>query len=144
MFEFSEKSRRYQQQLNAFMAHNIYPREAEYTAQLHAADNRNSYLPIMHELKFSAQKEGLWNLFIPPSLAQFSDHGGLSNLDYAPLAETMGRVLWSPEVFNCNAPDTGNMEVFMKYATPAQREQWLTPLLAGDIRSSYALTEPQV
>lgn len=144
MFEFSEKSRRYQQQLNAFMAHNIYPREAEYTAQLHAADNRNSYLPIMHELKFRAQKEGLWNLFIPPSLAQFSDHGGLSNLDYAPLAETMGRVLWSPEVFNCNAPDTGNMEVFMKYATPAQREQWLTPLLAGDIRSSYAMTEPQV
>ena len=144
MFEFSEKSRRYQQQLNAFMAHNIYPREAEYTAQLHAADNRNSYLPIMHELKFRAQKEGLWNLFIPPSLAQFSDHGGLSNLDYAPLAETMGRVLWSPEVFNCNAPDTGNMEVFMKYATPAQREQWLTPLMAGDIRSSYAMTEPQV
>ena len=144
VFEFSEKSRRYQQQLNAFMAHNIYPREAEYTAQLHAADNRNSYLPIMHELKFRAQKEGLWNLFIPPSLAQFSDHGGLSNLDYAPLAETMGRVLWSPEVFNCNAPDTGNMEVFMKYATPAQREQWLTPLMAGDIRSSYAMTEPQV
>lgn len=144
MFDFSEKSHRYQQQLNAFMAENIYPREEEYAAQLHAADSRNSYLPIMHELKIRAQEEGLWNLFIPPSLAKFSDHGGLSNVDYAPLAETMGRVLWSPEVFNCNAPDTGNMEVFMKYATSAQQAQWLTPLLAGDIRSSYAMTEPQV
>ena len=127
MFDFSEKSHRYQQQLNAFMAENIYPREEEYAAQLHAADSRNSYLPIMHELKIRAQEEGLWNLFIPPSLAQFSDHGGFSNVDYAPLAETMGRVLWSPEVFNCNAPDTGNMEVFMKYATSAQQAQWLTP-----------------
>ena len=144
MFDFSEKSRRYQQQLNAFMTQNIYPREEEYTAQLHAAENRYGYLPIMHELKTKAQEQGLWNLFIPPSLAEFSDHGGLSNFDYAPLAETMGRVLWSPEVFNCNAPDTGNMEVFMKYATPAQQAQWLTPLLAGEIRSSYAMTEPQV
>ena len=144
MFDFSEKSRRYQQQLNAFMAQNIYPREEEYTAQLHVAENRYGYLPIMHELKTKAQEQGLWNLFIPPSLAEFSDHGGLSNFDYAPLAETMGRVLWSPEVFNCNAPDTGNMEVFMKYATPAQQAQWLTPLLAGEIRSSYAMTEPQV
>ena len=144
MFDFSEKSRRYQQQLNAFMTQNIYPREEEYTAQLHAADNRYGYLPIMHDLKAKAQEQGLWNLFIPPSLAEFSDHGGLSNFDYAPLAESMGRVLWSPEVFNCNAPDTGNMEVFMKYATPAQQAQWLTPLLAGEIRSSYAMTEPQV
>ncbi|MDE0931407.1 MAG: acyl-CoA dehydrogenase family protein [Halioglobus sp.] len=144
MFDFSEKSRRYQQQLNAFMTQNIYPREEEYTAQLHVAENRYGYLPIMHELKAKAQEQGLWNLFIPPSLAEFSDHGGLSNFDYAPLAETMGRVLWSPEVFNCNAPDTGNMEVFMKYATPAQQAQWLTPLLAGEIRSSYAMTEPQV
>jgi acyl-CoA dehydrogenase len=144
VFDFSEKSRRYQQQLNAFMTQNIYPREEEYTAQLHAAENRYGYLPIMHELKTKAQEQGLWNLFIPPSLAEFSDHGGLSNFDYAPLAETMGRVLWSPEVFNCNAPDTGNMEVFMKYATPAQQAQWLTPLLAGEIRSSYAMTEPQV
>jgi acyl-CoA dehydrogenase len=144
VFDFSEKSRRYQQQLNAFMTQNIYPREEEYTAQLHAADNRYGYLPIMHDLKAKAQEQGLWNLFIPPSLAEFSDHGGLSNFDYAPLAESMGRVLWSPEVFNCNAPDTGNMEVFMKYATPAQQAQWLTPLLAGEIRSSYAMTEPQV
>ena len=144
MFDFSEKSRRYQHQLNAFMTQHIYPREEEYTAQLHAAESRYGYLPIMHELKAKAQEQGLWNLFIPPSLAEFSDHGGLSNFDYAPLAETMGRVLWSPEVFNCNAPDTGNMEVFMKYGTSAQQAQWLTPLLAGEIRSSYAMTEPQV
>ncbi len=126
------------------MEQHIYPSEEEYAQQLHAAPNRYSYLPIMDELKCKARDAGLWNLFIPPSLAEFSEHGGLSNFDYAPLAETMGRVLWSPEVFNCNAPDTGNMEVFMKYATPAQQAQWLTPLLAGDIRSSYAMTEPQV
>ena len=126
------------------MAQHIYPREEEYAQQLHAAANRYSYLPIMDELKARAQAAGLWNLFIPPSLAHYSEHGGLSNFDYAPLAETMGRVLWSPEVFNCNAPDTGNMEVFMKYATPAQQARWLTPLLAGEIRSSYAMTEPQV
>lgn len=144
MFEFTEKSRQYQQQLTAFMEAHVYPRETEYAQQLHSAPSRHSYLPIMHELKRAAKAEGLWNLFIPPSLAEYSDHGGFSNLDYAPLAEIMGRVLWAPEVFNCNAPDTGNMEVFMKYATPAQREQWLTPLLAGDIRSAYAMTEPQV
>jgi len=144
MFDFSEKSLQYQAQLTAFMEQHIYPREEEYAQQLHVATNRYSYLPIMDELKTKARDAGLWNLFIPPSLAEFSDHGGLSNFDYAPLAETMGRVLWSPEVFNCNAPDTGNMEVFMKYATRAQQAQWLTPLLAGEIRSSYAMTEPQV
>ena len=144
MFEFSEESLRYQQLLKQFMDENIYPREKEYAQQLHAADNRYAYLPIMDELKQNAKAAGLWNLFIPPGLAQFSDHDGLSNFDYAPLAEIMGRVLWSPEVFNCNAPDTGNMEVFMKYATQAQQAQWLTPLLNGDIRSSYAMTEPQV
>ena len=126
------------------MDEHIYPREKEYAQQLHSAENRFSPLPIMDELKEKAKTAGLWNLYIPPSLSQFSDHGGLSNLDYAPLAEIMGRVLWSPEVFNCNAPDTGNMEVFMKYATEAQQDRWLRPLLNGDIRSSYAMTEPQV
>ena len=144
MSEFSEKSRQYQAQLSVFMDEHIYPREKEYAQQLHSAENRFSPLPMMDELKEKAKAAGLWNLYIPPSLSQFSDHGGLSNLDYAPLAEIMGRVLWSPEVFNCNAPDTGNMEVFMKYATEAQQDRWLRPLLNGDIRSSYAMTEPQV
>jgi len=144
MFEFSETSLRYQALLNQFMDEHIYPNELEYARQLHGAPTRHSYLPLMDELKQKARAAGLWNLFIPPSLKQFAEHDGLSNLDYAPLAETMGRVLWSPEVFNCNAPDTGNMEVFMKYGTEAQQAEWLTPLLNGEIRSSYAMTEPQV
>ncbi|NND67347.1 MAG: acyl-CoA dehydrogenase [Halioglobus sp.] len=144
MFQFSETSLRYQALLNQFMDEHIYPNEQVYARQLHAAPTRHSYLPLMEELKQKAKAAGLWNLFIPPALAKFAEHDGLSNLDYAPLAEIMGRVLWSPEVFNCNAPDTGNMEVFMKYGTEAQQAQWLTPLLKGDIRSSYAMTEPQV
>lgn len=144
MFEFSETSQRYQALLTDFMAQHIYPNEEAYARQLHSAEDRFAALPLMDELKAKAREAGLWNLFIPPSLAEFADHDGLSNFDYAPLAEMMGRVLWSPEVFNCNAPDTGNMEVFMKYGTKAQQEQWLTPLLAGEIRSSYAMTEPQV
>jgi acyl-CoA dehydrogenase len=98
----------------------------------------------MDELKARARDAGLWNLFIPPKHAEHCDHEGFSNLDYAPMAEIMGRVLWSPEVFNCNAPDTGNMEVLMKYATPEQQAAWLPRLLNGDIRSAYAMTEPQV
>ena len=144
MFEFSETSQQYKARLSAFMDEHIYPREREYAEALHGAQDRFAPLPIMDELKDKAKDAGLWNLFIPPSLAEFADHDGLSNFDYAQLAEIMGRVLWSPEVFNCNAPDTGNMEVFMKYGTPEQQEQWLKPLLAGEIRSSYAMTEPQV
>jgi acyl-CoA dehydrogenase len=144
MFEFSERSIELQNRLNTFMDENIYPNEKTYASQLHSAENRFGYLPLMDELKAKARDLGLWNLFMPPSHAEYCDHDGMSNLDYAPLAEIMGRVLWSPEVFNCNAPDTGNMEVFMKYGTTAQQEQWLTPLLNGDIRSAYAMTEPQV
>lgn len=144
MFEHSEKSQQLQARLSEFMDENIYPNETAYNAQLHAAENRFASLPLMDELKDKARTAGLWNLFIPESHGEYSDFGGLSNFDYAPLAEMMGRVIWSPEVFNCNAPDTGNMEVFMKYATAQQREMWLVPLLNGEIRSSYAMTEPQV
>jgi len=124
--------------LLAFMDEHIYPNEHHYHEQLAALPDRFQTVPLMEELKAKAREAGLWNLFMP------RDHGGLSNADYAPLAELMGRVGWSPEVFNCNAPDTGNMEVFMKYGTPEQQKRWLEPLLAGEIRSSYAMTEPDV
>lgn len=143
-FEYSQTSIELQERLSAFMDEHIYPNEHVYAEQLAGMSNRFASVPLMDELKIKAKQAGLWNLFIPPEFAQYSNHGGLSNVDYSPLAELMGRVIWSPEVFNCNAPDTGNMEVFMKYATDAQREQWLTPLLDGEIRSSYAMTEPQV
>ena len=144
MFQNSEKCQRLLDQLNSFFDEHIYPNEENYARQLHEADNRFAPLPLMDDLKSKAKAAGLWNLFVPPSHAEYCDHGGLSFAEYAPLCELMGRVIWSPEVFNCNAPDTGNMEVFMKYATKAQQEQWLTPLLKGEIRSSYAMTEPQV
>jgi len=143
-FEYSEKSVRLQRQLRAFMTQHIYPGEAVFAAQLAAAENRFGELPLIEELKQKAKAEDLWNLFVPESHGEYSAHGGLSNLDYYPLAETMGRVLWSAEVFNCNAPDSGNMEALMNYATPEQQEKWLKPLLAGQIRSCYAMTEPQV
>ena len=144
MYEFSQKSQQLSARLTAFMEAYIYPNEEAYAAQLRGATNRFAPIPLMDELKTHAQAAGLWNLFVPEEHAEYCDHGGLSFFDYAPLAEIMGRVIWSPEVFNCNAPDTGNMEVFMNYATQAQRDTWLTPLLEGQIRSSYAMTEPQV
>ena len=144
MYQNSEKSQQLLDRLSDFFEQHIYPNEENYARQLDAAENRFAPLPLMDELKLKAKAAGLWNLFVPPSHAEHCDHGGLSFAEYAPLCELMGRVIWSPEVFNCNAPDTGNMEVFMNYATKAQQEQWLTPLLAGDIRSSYAMTEPQV
>lgn len=144
MFEHTEKSQQLQMRLAAFMDEHIYPNEDAYARQLHEADNRFAPLPLMDELKGLAKAQGLWNLFVPEDYSQYSEVGGVTNSDYAPLAEMMGRVIWSPEVFNCNAPDTGNMEVFMKYATAEQQERWLTPLLNGEIRSSYAMTEPQV
>jgi acyl-CoA dehydrogenase len=124
--------------LLAFMDEHIYPNETVYHEQLNSMDNRFQTVLLMEELKAKARTAGLWNLFVPKS------HGGLTNADYSPLAEIMGRVLWSPEVFNCNAPDTGNMEVFMKYGTEEQKKTWLEPLLAGEIRSSFAMTEPDV
>ena len=126
------------ERLRAFMRAEVYPREAAYHEELTAAENRFAPLKTMDLLKEKAQAAGLWNLWMP------KEFEGLSNLDYAPLAEEMGRVLWAPEAFNCNAPDTGNMEVFLKYGTPAQQDAWLKPLLAGEIRSSYCMTEPDV
>lgn len=144
MIEHSEKSNDLGARLAQFMERHIYPHEGLYAQQREAASPRFAPLPLVEELKQLAQAEGLWNLFVPPQFVEFSPVAGLSNFDYAPLAETMGRVLWSAEVFNCNAPDSGNMEVLMKYASTEQQDQWLTPLLDGKIRSSYAMTEPQV
>ncbi|MCH1444845.1 MAG: acyl-CoA dehydrogenase family protein [Luminiphilus sp.] len=144
MYEHSKKSQYLAQRLQGFMDEHIYPNEETYAQQLKAAENRFAPLPLMDELKLKARAAGLWNLFVPEEHAEYCEHGGLSFFDYAPLAEIMGRVIWCPEVFNCNAPDTGNMEVFMNYATEAQQREWLDPLLAGEIRSSYAMTEPQV
>jgi len=142
-FEYSDTVKNLQKQLESFMQQHVYPVERSYHSQLENAGNRFSTLPIMADLKKKAKAEGLWNLFISKDHQEYGGVG-LTNLEYAPLAEIMGRVLWSSEAFNCNAPDTGNMEVFMKYATPAQQERWLKPILAGDIRSAYAMTEPAV
>lgn len=144
MNTFSDKSLNLQVKMQDFMDQYVYPNEQLYRHQLNSAGNRFSVLPLMAELKEKAKAQGLWNLFISDKHAEYSDIGGLSNFDYAPLVEIMGRVTWASEIFNCNAPDTGNMEVLMKYANQHQQQKWLTPLLAGEIRSSYAMTEPQV
>lgn len=124
--------------LRAFMQAHIYPNEALHHEQL-AAD-RWSKLPLVETLKAKARAEGLWNLFLPHG----EDGAGLNNLDYAPLCEEMGRVHWSSTVFNCAAPDTGNMETLARFGTPDHKERWLKPLLAGEIRSAFAMTEPAV
>lgn len=141
-FEHSDKVRALVEQLRAFMDANIYPAETEEHAW--HADPANLWKPWpgLDALKAKARGEGLWNLFLPHDYAAFSP--GLSNLEYAPLAEMMGRVPWSSEVFNCSAPDTGNMEVLARFGTPEQQAEWLSPLLAGEIRSSYVMTEPAV
>ena len=126
------------ERLEAFMSAHVYTNEKTHKTELANAKNRFASMQLMEDLKSKARDEGLWNLFVPKS------YGGLSNFEYAPLAEIMGRVFWCPEVFNCNAPDTGNMEVFMKYGTKEQKEKWLKPLLAGEIRSSFVMTEPDV
>jgi acyl-CoA dehydrogenase len=138
---FDESSRvvEIRDRLVAFMDEHIYPNEATYFAQSTTLGPWAVW-PIVEELKPRAQAAGLWNLFLPQS-----EHGaGLTNLEYAPLCEVMGRSHLAPEVFNCSAPDTGNMEVLARYGTPEQQLQWLTPLLAGEIRSSFAMTEPDV
>ena len=139
-FEFSEKTRDFRARVEAFMDELVYPNEATFHEQLAAADSRWSVPPIVEELKEEAKSRGLWNLFLPDS-----DLGaGLTNLEYAPLCEVMGRSPIAPEAFNCNAPDTGNMEVLVRYGTEEQKERWLKPLLSGEIRSCFAMTEPDV
>jgi acyl-CoA dehydrogenase len=139
-FEFSEKSQRLQAAVKAFMAEHVAPHNAEYAALEH----KGIYPPpFLEELKNKARAQGLWNLFLP-GLKPDEPGTPLSVLDYAPCAEIMGRIDWASEVFNCSAPDTGNMELLHLAATPAQKEQWLKPLLEGRIRSSFAMTEPDV
>ncbi len=136
-FDFSPKVKELQARLGAFMDEHIYPNEKRFHEEVQSG---KIFPPVVEELKPKARAAGLWNLFLPAST-----HGaGLTNLEYAPLCEIMGRVLWAPEVFNCSAPDTGNMEVFARYGTEAQQKEWLVPLLAGEIRSCFAMTEPAV
>ncbi len=138
-FEYSDKTKALMEQLTAFMEEHIYPNEKTYFAQI---DQGERWRPVelVEELKPKARAAGLWNLFLPES-----EHGaGLTNLEYAPLCEIMGRSPMAPEVFNCSAPDTGNMEVLTRYGTEEQKKQWLAPLLAGEIRSCFAMTEPAV
>ncbi len=138
-FDYSPRVSELRERLMAFMDAHIYPNEATFAAQI-AEGDRWQHLPILEELKAHAREQGLWNLFLPDS-----DYGaGLTNLEYAPLAELMGRSVMAPEVFNCAAPDTGNMEVLVRYGTPEQKERWLMPLLRGEIRSCFAMTEPDV
>jgi acyl-CoA dehydrogenase len=139
-FEHSEKVNGLIKQVRAFVEEHIIPNESTHTAQV-AADRWNTP-PIVEELKVKARGAGLWNLFLPVEHGKYSP--GLTNLEYAPLAEEMGRVTWASEVFNCAAPDTGNMEVLAKYGSEEQKKQWLEPLLAGEMRSAFAMTEPAV
>ncbi|MBT5655824.1 MAG: acyl-CoA dehydrogenase [Actinobacteria bacterium] len=139
-FNYSEKSLDLQKKLNKFFEEHIYPIEQAYDQEIEDSGNSLHIPDILDELKNKAKEEGLWNLFLPDS-----EYGaGLTNVEYAPLAEITGKVWWAPEVFNCSAPDTGNMEVLYDFGTDEQKEEWLTPLLDGSIRSCFAMTEPDV
>lgn len=135
-FDYSAKTYELQNRLAAFMEEHVYPNEAAFSNELRSGD-RWKPIELIESLKAEAKAAGLWNLFLPAE-------SGLSNVEYAPLAEIMGRVVWASEVFNCSAPDTGNMEVLHLYGTPEQKERWLAPLLAGEIRSCFSMTEPDV
>lgn len=136
-FKHSDRALDWHARVRRFLDEQVIPREAEYFAQVREDSNRQP--PVMETMKAAAKEAGLWNMFLP------GDHGaGLTNLEYAPLAEMMGRHLWSAEVFNCNAPDTGNMEVLHMYGNAEQQARWLKPLMAGEIRSAFLMTEPEV
>ncbi|UCD67139.1 MAG: acyl-CoA dehydrogenase family protein [Betaproteobacteria bacterium] len=141
-FEFSPQVKELQRRVAEFMETHIYPNEARFHAEVETnRKNGNAWIPtkIVEELKPIARADGLWNLWRPKA------HGGtLTNIEYAPLCEIMGRVAWAPEVFNCSAPDTGNMETILRYGTPEQQEEWAEPLLKGEIRSAFLMTEPEV
>jgi acyl-CoA dehydrogenase len=139
-FEYSPKVKELQKRLVAFMNEHVYPNEKAWYDHCRGP-NRWQPVPVIEELKPKARAAGLWNLFLPRSPRAPE---GLSNLDYAPLCEIMGRVSWAPEVFNCSAPDTGNMETIERYGTEAQKDEWLEPLLRGEIRSAFLMTEPAV
>ena len=143
-FEYTPKVKQMQARLLAFMEEHIYPNETRYLQEIavnRASGNPWQVVKVIEELKPKARAAGLWNLFLPKSKRAPE---GLSNLEYAPLCEIMGRVPWAPEVFNCSAPDTGNMETFERYASEALKDQWLEPLLRGEIRSAFLMTEPEV
>ena len=142
--ETSAKTRDYIERMHAFYDQHIYPNEGRYHAEiegLRRAGDPWQPLKVIDELKVKARAAGLWNMFMAH---EYEGHGGISNLDYAPMCEVMGRVMWSGEVFNCSAPDTGNMETLQRYATDAQKKKWLLPLLAGEIRSAFLMTEPAI
>ncbi len=140
IFQFSAKAADYKARVERFMDEHVYPNEQELFHVAETQEDRWEPLVLLQELKAKAKAQGLWNLFLPES----GYGAGLTNLEYAPLAEIMGRSHWGPEVFNCSAPDTGNMEVLVRYGSEAQKERWLKPLLAGEIRSGFAMTEPDV
>jgi acyl-CoA dehydrogenase len=144
-FAYSDRCKTLQKKLNAFMDTHIYPNEKRFSTEVNrnGQERGNRWIPtqLVEELKPLAKEQGLWNLFLPKSTRAPE---GLSNLDYAPLCEIMGRVSWAPEVFNCSAPDTGNMETLERYGTEEQKQRWLEPLLRGEIRSAFAMTEPGV
>ena len=141
-FELTDRVRELDAQLSAFMEAHIYPREEDYETFTLDPENLWQYPDWYDDLRAKAKEAGLWNLFLPAEYAPWSP--GLSNVEIAVLFETMSKVNWAQPIFNCSAPDRGNMEVLAKYGTPEQQEQWLNPLLAGEIRSAYAMTEPQV
>ncbi|RZF64763.1 acyl-CoA dehydrogenase [Sphingomonas populi] len=145
-FTYSERQTHWLERVRAFMAAHVTPAEARYHAEIAEGPTRWRVLPVIEELKAKAKVEGLWNLFLPPAAHDEGGYrgAGLTNLEYAPCAEEMGRIPWASEVFNCSAPDTGNMEVLHRYGTAEQKARWLTPLMAGEIRSAFAMTEPGV
>lgn len=145
-FEQSEKSKHWMGRVQKFMDENIYPNIETYEQQVRSIDRWTEIPPIFEELKAKARAEGLWNLFMPPSDHddEFFTSVGLTNLEYAPIAEVMGRVPWASEIFNCMAPDTGNFEVLHRYGTPEQKKRYMLPLANGETRSAFLMTEPAV